>query len=174
MGQIGSIIADACSPGIRYAQRLVQGIPENRFARLSVPGGHTVQTNHPAFVLGHLTLYPVRVFELLGQDATPAKIPTNYNQLFSKDATCQDDPEGTRYPNKQELLDCFIRCYESAMGLLRRTDDVQLLIENPLDTPLKQLCPKLASLLAFYMTGHVMSHLGQVSAWRRMEGLPPA
>jgi hypothetical protein len=29
-------------------------------------------------------------------------------------------------------------------------------------------------MLGFYLSGHVMSHLGQLSAWRRCLGLPPA
>ena len=174
MGNIGSIIADACSPGIRYGKRLLVGIPDDRFARLAAPGGKPIQSNHPAFVIGHLCLYPVRVFDLLGQDSAPAKPPGNYPAMFSKDAVCMDDPTGVHYPRQHELTENFAQFYGAAMDLLRRTDDQRLLAENPIDNPMKLICPTLGALLAFYVTGHVMSHLGQLSAWRRMEGLPPA
>lgn len=174
MGHIGGLIADAASVGLRYAKRLLESVPPERFARVATPGGQPVQSNHPAFNVGHLTLYPVKVLELLGADKTPASPPTHYAELFSKDARCIDDADGAVYPSKQELLDVFQRTYDAALAALRASDDQQLLAPNPVDTPLKGVCPTLGSMLAFYMTGHVMSHLGQVSTWRRMEGMPAA
>jgi hypothetical protein len=39
---------------------------------------------------------------------------------------------------------------------------------------MKTLFPTVGAMLAFYMDGHVLMHMGQVSAWRRMQGMPPA
>jgi hypothetical protein len=39
---------------------------------------------------------------------------------------------------------------------------------------MKQLFPTLGSVQTFYCGGHMMMHLGQMSAWRRMEGLGSA
>lgn len=50
------------------------------------------------------------------------------------------------------------------------TVGVQLSADNPRESALQQMCPTLGSLLNFYMTSHVTLHLGQLSAWRRMEG----
>lgn len=173
MGQIGGMIADAASVGLRYAKRLLDGVPADRFGRTASPGGIVVHSNNPAFTVGHLSLYPIKVVELLGQDTAAAATPAHYSALFSKDAQCQDDPSGTLYPPKQELVDVFQRTYDAALTALRAADDAQLLAPNPVESPLQKVCPTLGSMLAFYMTGHVMSHLGQVSTWRRMEGLPP-
>lgn len=173
MGQIGSLIADAGSVGLRYGKRLLESVPEERFGRLAAPAGQLVQSNHPAFVVGHLTLYPMRVLELLGQNDPAARPPADYQRLFSKDAKCVDDADGSTYPRKEELLAVFQRTYDAALAGLRACDDAVLLGPNPVDTPLKSLCPTLGSMLAFYVTGHVTTHLGQISAWRRMEGLPP-
>lgn len=174
MGQIGSTIADAALMGPRYAARLVNSIPSERFARLSTPGQQTVDANHPAFVLGHLCLYPVKVLQLLGLEASEVEPPGEFEAIFSKEAKCVDDPDGTRYPTKEEIICFFESSYAIAIEALRNASDEQLTAENPVDTPMKQLCPSLGSMLAFYLTGHVMVHLGQLSTWRRMEGLPAA
>lgn len=168
------MIADAGSVGLRYAKRLLEAVPEDRFGRMSSPGGKLVNSNHPSFTVGHLTLYPVKVLDLLGLDRSQAEPPANYQSLFSKDTVCIDDVDGKRYPPKKELLEVFRRTYDSALSALRNSDDEALLAPSPVDSPLRSICPTLGSMLAFYVTGHVMSHLGQVSAWRRMEGLPPA
>lgn len=174
MSMSGSMIADAAAMGPRYAKRLLTGIPTHRFARMSSPGGKTVESNHPAFILGHLCLYPAKVLELLAQDDSSAQPPAHYEQLFSKNASCQDDPDGTIYPAAGEMIECFERTYAAAIDALRKATEEQLAAANPVDTPIKEILPTVGGLLAFYMTGHVMSHLGQLSTWRRMEGLPPA
>ncbi len=174
MGQMGAMIADTASVGIRNANKLAAGIPANRFARLASPGGKPIQSNHPAFVFGHLCLYPAKVQQLLGGEPGETQAPGGYDALFSKDVSCQDDSSGSLYPPADELIAFFNRGYAAALESLRLASDEQLTAANPLDTPLKQLCPTLGALLNFYMTGHVTTHLGQLSAWRRMEGLPPA
>lgn len=174
MGLIGSMLADTGTVGMRYARRLLDSIPAERFARMSTPGGQLIQANHPAFNIGHLTLYPVKVTGLLGCNTTSATPPAHYAPLFSKDVLCADDPDGSIYPAKEELLQVFQRTYDAALAALRECDDQLLLAPNPVDTPMKNLCPTLGSMLAFYVTGHVTTHLGQISTWRRMEGLPSA
>lgn len=174
MGQIGAIIADAATVSQRYAKRLLVGIPVDRFARFATPGEQMIESNHPAFILGHLSLYPNNVLRLLAADTTSVLPTDRFIALFSKDAKCQDDALGIIYPSLQELSDVFFRSYEIAIDAVRDASDSQLSAENPTDTPLKQICPSLGSMLAFYLTGHVAMHLGQLSTWRRMEGLPPA
>lgn len=174
MGTIGAIIADAASVGIRNANKLAVGIPLERFGRFAAPGGHLIESNHPAFAFGHLCLYPVKVKQLLGLSIVDVSPRPGYEELFSKDAKCQDDVDGTIYPSGEEIMPFFNSSYQAAMDALRAASDAQLASANPLDTPMKQLCPSLGALLNFYMTGHVTTHLGQVSAWRRMQGLPPA
>ncbi len=174
MGQVGGMIADAATVGMRYARRLLDSIPAERFARVACPGGAPVPSNHPAFNVGHLACYPVRIAELLGRDPAAASAPANFLALFSKDNQCVDDPDGTIYPSKDEILSVFFATYEAAFQALRECDDQLLLAPNPVDSPLKNICPTLGSMLAFYALGHVTSHLGQISTWRRMEGMPAA
>ncbi len=60
------MVADAANVSQRYAKRLLVGIPVDRFARFAAPGRQVVESNHPAFILGHLSLYPANVVRLLG------------------------------------------------------------------------------------------------------------
>jgi hypothetical protein len=171
---IGTTIANAASMGPRYAQRLLGGVSSERFARFAAPGGETVQANHPAFVLGHLCLYPVKVVSLLGGDTSRVAPPASFEAAFSKEATCQDDASGEHYPSQAEVVDFFMASYAAAIEAVRNATDETLQAPNPVDTPLKDVLPTLGSMLAFYLTSHVMMHLGQLSTWRRMEKLPPA
>lgn len=174
MGQFGAMVADAASVSQRYAKRLLVGIPADRFARFAAPSNQVVESNHPAFILGHLSLYPLNVVKLLGLDTAPVQPTDRFSVLFSKDAKCKDDAHGIIYPSMQEVSKVFFDSYELALAAMRDAPDLQLAAENPVDTPLKQVCPTLGSMLAFYLTGHVATHLGQLSTWRRMEGMPPA
>ncbi len=174
MGQVGATVAEAATMGTRYAERLLGGISPERFARFARPGDETVLANHPAFIIGHLSLYPQKVVALLGGDIASVAPPEIYEKLFSKEAKCQDDVDGTLYPTREHLVQFFDRSYNVAMEMLRQTSDAQLAVPNPVESPIQHVLPTLGSLLAFYMTGHVMLHLGQLSTWRRMEQLPPA
>lgn len=173
MEHIGSTIADTATVGLRIAGRLVGDIPAERFGRLARSADQIIQSNHPAFAIGHLCLYPVEVLKLLGQDATAAQPPGGY-EVFSKNAQCQDDVDGTLYPPSSDIIEFFNRSHEAALAALRNASNAQLSADNPRESALQQLCPTLGSLLNFYMTSHVTLHLGQLSAWRRMEGMPPA
>ncbi len=173
MGAIGEMIVHAAGVAARYQKRLVTGVPENLFARFAAPGGVVVSSNHPAFILGHLSLYPAKAIEYLGGTPLRSKPSDRFDSVFSKDHQCLDDVEGTFYPSMNEVLDFYDQAYEEAFEAIRACEDSALMIENPNDGPIKKVCPTLASMLAFYMDGHVMMHLGQFSAWRRMQGLPP-
>lgn len=65
----GPMIADSCRLSMGYAERLLKNIPAERFGRLATVGDEVVQSNHPAFIYGHLSLYPSRIVAELGRDA---------------------------------------------------------------------------------------------------------
>jgi len=171
---LGNTIADSLVLTIDYAQRLRSGITAERFARLAAPGGQTVDSNHPACVYGHLSHYGQRIIAQHGGDAAAIKPSDKFVEVFSKDAKCVDDPDGTIYPAMDEVLQVFDHGYQEALEALRAADDELLQQPNPLGGRMAELFPTLGSLQNFYVGGHAMMHLGQLSAWRRMEGLAPA
>lgn len=174
MGHIGQTIAAPGKLALLYAERLLAGVKAEQFGRLARPGGVVVQSNHPAFVLGHLCLYPPRMMQQLGQPPGPAACPAGYEALFKAGVECQDDPDGRRYPPMTELTDRFFTGYKPAISAVEAASDEQLLGPNPAEGRLRELFPTLGQAFAFYLGGHTQSHLGQISAWRRMMGLPAA
>jgi hypothetical protein len=168
----GNCIADTLELSLDYANRLLAGIGADRFARFAAVGATTVESNHPAFVLGHLGLYGPKIVSLLG--GTPALVPERFAAVFSKDDTCVDDAAGTTYPPMAEVVEVFRHGCTEAIAALRAAPDDVLQRPTPMTGRMAELFPTVGSLAGFLAGSHMMMHLGQVSAWRRMEGLGPA
>lgn len=171
---VGKTIATAGKMAPAYAERLLAGVDAKAFARFATVGGKVVPSNHPAWALGHLALYPERVMQHLGRDPGAARVPAGYEALFKNGVECRDDPEGTIYPPMAEIVNLFMASYATALAALAEAEDSTLAGPNPTEGRMRELFPTLGSMLLFYMSGHPQIHLGQISAWRRMMGLPPA
>lgn len=170
---IGPMIIASAEVGLGYAKRLLEGVTEQNFARWASVGGQTVQSNHPCFVLGHLSLYAPRVVKELGGDASGIGPSDKYVELFGKDSQCQDDVDGSLYPPMQEVVDAFFNAHQRAIETLATAKDEQFYQPNPNEAMAARF-PTVGAMHSFYLSGHVMIHIGQFSAWRRMQGLPPA
>lgn len=82
-------------------------------------------------------------------------------------------PEVSRdvYPSKQELLDVFLEGHDQVATLLTGADDSVL--ANAVQLPRwQEIMPTAAIALPYLMFNHENLHLGQLSAWRRVQGLP--
>lgn len=174
MRSLGMTIADSLNLSLNYAQRLLKDVSANQFARFAAPGGVVVPSNHAAFVYGHLSLYAPRIVSQLGGDSAHLTPPDGFEQAFSRDAQCVDDVDGAIYPAMSAITEYFFRGYEVAKTALLAASDDQLQQANPMEGRMRELFPTMGSMHAFYVGGHMMMHLGQVSAWRRMLGLAPA
>lgn len=173
MPTIGPMIAPSARLGLGYAERLLQGVTPGQFARFADPGGVPIHSNHPAFLYGHLSLYASRIVEQLGGDATDLIPSARFQELFSKDAQCLDDPDGSIYPAMDEIVDAFKRGYSAAIAALEGAPDEVFHEPNP-NEAMRGRFPTLGAMHAFYVGGHLMLHLGQMSAWRRAVGLGAA
>lgn len=174
MGQIGETLAPAANLSMRYAERLLQGVAAGQFARLARPGGVQVQSNHPAFVFGHLALYPQRVMSALGLALGAAQMPDSYAEVFKDGLECRDDAEGRIYPPMSDVTARFFDAYRAAIAATAAAEDRSLLSPNPAEGRMREMFPTIGAAANFYLSGHVQMHLGQVSAWRRAMGMPPA
>ncbi len=177
MGAFSEIIASTGMFSRGYAQLLLKDVKPEIFARKPRFAGATgttiVDTNHPAFVFGHLGLYPARVFSLTGGDPKPVEAPAGWNDLFKAGVECRDDVDGTIYPSMEQITTQFFKAHEAAANYLRTLDDAKLLAVNP-NEAMRERFPTVGALVSFLMSGHVMSHMGQISAWRRCFGLSSA
>ncbi len=169
---LGETIGDSLKLSLGYSERLLKDVTATQFARLASPGGQVVESNHAAFIYGHLSLYAARILADLGADA-PA-IPDGFADVFSKDAHCVDDPENTIYPGMDAVTAFFFESYKAALAAIQATSDETFQQPNPLGGGMTERFPTLGSMHNFYIGGHVMLHIGQMSAWRRMQGLGSA
>jgi len=144
---------------------LLDGVTPDRFARM--PEG--VTTNHPAFILGHLSLYPTLVLEQLGVTSV-AHIPSDHQALFSYEAECIDDAAGTVYPPMDEIVGQFDRVMKETIACLDTIDPAEL-VKAPSKPPFEGMMPTMAGVACFVLASHPIFHAGQLSAWRRCMGL---
>ncbi len=174
MGRVGAIISPGAKVCQMYAERLLGGVTQANYARFARPGGVEMKSNHMAFVLGHLALYPARIFTFLGLPPGSAVAPSSYEGLFKAGVECQDDPDGRIYPPLAELRSRFFDGYRAAIAAIESAPDEAFDPPNPVEGRPREMFPTIGAMLNFYVTGHVQVHLGQVSAWRRAMGLPAA
>jgi hypothetical protein len=171
--QIGLMIADSARVGLGYAERFLTGVTADKFARLASVGGQTVISNHPAFIYGHLSLYPCRIVADLGMDAASIVPSDAFLQRFDHTAECVDDPTGAIYPSMDEITERFFTSHRLAIDALQSADDSLFTATNS-NEAMRAKFATTGSMHGFYLGGHVMMHMGQMSAWRRMIGLGKA
>ena len=170
---IGNVIAASTRLGIGYADRLLTGVSAEQFARFATVGDAVIESNHPCFILGHLSLYAPRIVAELGGDTSSIQPSEAFVTAFSKDAQCADDPDGSLYPGMDEVVTAFRNGHEKALGIVEQTSDELFHSENP-NEAMRGKFSTVGAMHAFYLGGHFMIHMGQFSAWRRMMGMGAA
>lgn len=177
MGAFAQVIADSGVFARNYAQVVLKDVTPEIFARKprfqTSTGVTVVDANHPAFLFGHLSLYPSRIHTLTGTDGSAIEAPAGWNDLFKAGAECKDDVEGTIYPKMAVITAQFFKAHDAAVAYIRTLDDAKLLAQNPNEGS-RDRFPTIGALASFLFSGHVMMHMGQVSTWRRCFGLASA
>lgn len=177
MGQIGEMLAVAAKRCLGFGEAMTKRITPDIAARK--PMGFRegkqfqIETNHPTFLFGHLSLYPVRLWTMQGLDESSIAPSAKYLDLFKAGALCLDDPKGDIYPSWGEVLERYRTGYEAALAMLPKIADEVFQRPNPLAAS-REVFPLAGSAIAFYFGSHTMVHFGQVSAWRRCFGLGSA
>ena len=147
---------------VGFGQRLLSEIPDERMTEQPLPG-----VNHPAWILGHLALTADGVGEMFGGKIT---LPAEWRTLFGQGT--QPSSVRSGYPSKSELLRAFEECHHRLREQVAAAGP-ELLAQPTTNPRAREAFPTLKELAAFILTGHVGVHLGQLSSWRRMIGLPP-
>jgi hypothetical protein len=174
MGTTGKVIAGAGNFSVMFGETLLKDVKPEMFARKPVVNGKTIDCNHPAWVFGHLAMYSSKVCEWAGIPAGPTAVPAGWEELFKNGTKCEDDPSGTIYPPMEALTSHFLTGYKYVISKLPEVDDAVFTKPNPAGGRMSELAPTIGGAINFMMTGHPMSHLGQVSTWRRCQGLGSA
>ncbi len=173
MPTIGPMIAASAQLGLGYAERLLKDVTPDQFARFARIDQTVIESNHPAFIYGHLSLYSSVVIKAAGGDASEFLPTAEFQTAFSKDAKCVDDVDGSVYPAMDEVTTALLSGHRAVSAALENAEDDVFLLENP-NERMRAKFPTNGALLAFYVGGHFMLHMGQLSAWRRAVGLGPA
>lgn len=146
-----------------YLKDLVHDIPESRFAEQPAPGMNT-----PAWILGHLCWAADLIPALLGQDAS---LDTSWAERFG--ATSTPSPDLSLYPSKSELIATLEAAHIRAEAALPLITPEKLAAEMP-NPMFRSFLPTVGDAIVQILTTHEALHMGQLSAWRRVSGFPPA
>ena len=148
---------------IGFADMLVSDIDENRFSDRC---GTTI--NHPAFVLGHCAYYAGIGMQMLGGDID---LPDSEKDLYEHGKECLDD--ASLYPTKDEAIKSFNERIQTVADFIEQCED-DVFEASAAGTFFEDKFPTLGAVAGFMMVSHIMFHLGQVSAWRRVAGMGSA
>ncbi|MFI4859680.1 MAG: DinB family protein [Phycisphaerales bacterium JB063] len=165
-----SLITNSAARARGLAQALLKDVDPQRAARLAQGANGPIDANHPTFVYGHLSLYHPMLITMLGQDPGDAAVPDTYDALFNRTAQCIDDPDASKYPPLEEVVEHFMRGSEAAQNAVSNASDEAFATPTP-NEKYRAIFPTVGDMANFLLNDHVMFHLGQVSTWRRCEGL---
>lgn len=166
MSSLSTFILPCAEQTLRYADAVVKDIPADQFAHMVVPN-----LNHPAFNIGHLSMYPDRMLGILGRPEL-ASPKAGWDTLFLAGCPCVE--QDGRYPAKDEIVGRFNERMSVLLPAVKEASDEQFSAQNPLEGRMRELFPTVGALITFLLNNHPMMHLGQVSAWRRAMGMPSA
>ena len=85
--------------------------------------------------------------------------------------TSKPEPSRDVYASNEELVQNFVAGHEQVAQLLGNADDSVFAQEVQLPR-WKEIMPVAGVALPYLMFNHENGHLGQISAWRRIQGLP--
>lgn len=143
-----------------YGQKLVADLSEEQMVLQPGPG-----MNHPAWVLSHLNAYHPVIVSVIKGDLF--EDPKNHPfGMLSK-------PEADRsvYESKDELVGTYIKGHEQVEAVLSTATGAVFDQKIELERWIKML-PTAGIALPYLMLLHENIHLGQLSAWRRVQELP--
>ncbi len=173
MPTIGPMIAASARLGLGYAERLLKDVSPDQFSGFAHVGETVIHSNHPAFIYGHLSIYAPRIVQQLGGDTSGLAPSAKFEELFSKDAQCVDDPDRSIYPAMDVIVSALFNGYNAAVTALENAPDEIFAQSNP-NEAMRGKFPTIGAMHGFYVGGHFMLHMGQMSAWRRAVGLGAA
>lgn len=143
-----------------YARRLLADVPQDRMSYQPA-----VNMNHPAWIFSHLNIYhaPMAAM-LLGR---PFDDPKGHPFGMGSKAL----PDASLYATREELLSAYERGHQNVALALRTGGQAALEATTPLER-WRSAMPQVGIVLGYLMLVHESTHLGQISMWRRVQGMP--
>ena len=147
-----------------YGQKLVADLSQDQMITQPAPAGEA-PSNHPSWVLSHLNVYmPLLTLAVEGKSFDDPK-----EHKFGMKSKPESD--ASIYDTKDKLIGDFVTFHENLISKLESAD------ASVLETPValkrwQAIMPTVGVLLPYLLCNHENLHLGQISAWRRIQGLP--
>ncbi len=142
-----------------YARKLLADIPEDRMTHQPAPG-----MNHPAWIVAHLSGYHDTLVSLIRGRAFDDPKGHRFGMQSKPEA------ELSVYGTKADLLAEYERGHAAVADALAAMDPARLEADTPLER-WRPVMPRIGHVLAYVMLVHPSTHLGQLSAWRRQQGM---
>ena len=145
-------------------RNLVADLTEEQMTLQPAPSGEA-PSNHPAWVLSHLNVYMPLLS--LAIDGKPFEDPKEHEfGMQSKPLA-----DASVYASKEKLIGDYVAFHEQVIGQLEAAGDS--VFETAIQLPRWQpVMPTVGFCLPYLLCNHENMHLGQISAWRRIQGLP--
>jgi len=147
---------------LAYLEALIADIPEERMAEQPAPG-----VNSPAWLLGHLVWAADFVPGLLG--LAPAH-GEEWAILYG--ARSKPIADRSLYGSKADLISALRQAHTRTAESMHLVTPETLAAELP-DPAFRAILPTVGDAIVHILTTHEGTHIGQLSAWRRVVGLPP-
>jgi hypothetical protein len=155
-----SPLLHAWNLNLGYAKRLVTDLPDHQMAFQPAP-----HMNHAAWVLGHLACTADMLGAMIGSKPV---CPPEWTSLFDWNSTPSSD--ASLYPTKAVLLTALEAAHTSIAAALPSIPESRWTDPTPIEE-VRGFLPMLGDCFVFVMAAHENMHLGQLSAWRRVQGL---
>jgi hypothetical protein len=156
-------IVDVSECNVNLLENMLKDVPPEHMCH-QPPG----LPNHPTWQVGHMATVRFFITKTL---ETPADFPEAWLPLFSPQSV--PTAEAARYPQKDELIATFKQVHRAAVDALKRATPSQLGAAHGIAN-LNALGSTVGLLVSTTLTMHDGLHLGQLSDWRRVMGLPRA
>lgn len=123
--------------------------------------------NHPAWQIGHVANARASVASLLGKPG-----PVDAAALKSRFGTgSAPEPSSMGGADKSQLLESFWLIQNHLAGVLAEVSPETLSAPHP-NEGMRARFPSVRDYVRLVLTSHDALHLGQLSAWRHVVGLP--
>ncbi len=143
-----------------YAAKLVADLDDEQMTHQPRP-----RMNHPAWVLKHLGAYHPVIVGLLRGGAVEDPLNHPFGMKSAPEADLAAYGSG-----KDELAAAFADGHAQVEAALNAADDAVFAQGIPVER-WRGPYPTVGSILGYLMLAHEGIHLGQLSAWRRVQGL---
>jgi uncharacterized damage-inducible protein DinB len=148
--------------------KLVADLNDDQMVKQPAP-----KMNHPAWVLGHLLQVEYAFLGTIHGQITPA-FPEFIDETWKATYGNKSEPvaDKSKYKPKHFYVEKLSEAREKIIARLKDMKPADFQAPHP-DPARRERFPTVGHAVMLYGTWHEAYHSGQLSAWRRVQGLPP-